>query len=398
MRPADVIKRLLIERQQLDETVKGLRKFLTQKMVLVDYGVIGWYHVYLALDVRDPNPRIIPLDQLGPAYEKLAYGYANPQLVRGMAKEATKTLSRLGFKKQRIITVLTDITKANYLTGGGTGGYYNRSEHILAINYQTNLADVETWTHEWAHFKMLGGTTAAEQKDLVHEIYAEAVRSSPQVNQLLSNFEDHYPKSIAIDFVKAHRKSTEENGAPGWGQYEEYLNQSIQRGVDRESLRTPFEFYTNENRFFLAYEEAIKTGNHYLALFYRTVWKGASNLYNAWVKRIQGKDSVLAKAGEGHITALFTLAVKDNCQWGEFWNRLLYYLEQPDSQHGSWQITKAMERIRQMMYEDGLLPTIYGGRNPNEFFAELVAKMATGGHTMDPKLKMIFNRFVSKIQ
>lgn len=396
MRTAEVIKRLLIEQQQLDETVKGLRKFLAQKMVLVDYGVIGWFHVYLALDVRDPNPRIISLDQLGPAYEKLAYGYANPQLVRGMAKEATKTLSRLGFKKQRIVTVLTDITTANHLTGGGTGGYYNRSEHILAINYRTNLADVETWTHEWAHFKMLGGTTTAEQKALVHEIFQEAVHSSESVKYQFQLIQDATIPGFARLFVDLYNEREPEMP---WGGYSKFRDEQLKKEIPEDQIQSSYQYHTRLNSMALVYDDLLKQHGKSNALFFQSAFGGFQKLYSVWRKQVLDKEKLLATAREAHIRSLFKASVRESSEtdFAHFADSIAYNLTRPREAFQK-PVFEALEKLMHEMYLEGKIPSRYGGHNPNEFFAELVAKMATGGHTLDPKLKMIFKRFVSKIQ
>lgn len=394
------IRSLLTHNRLLDETVKGLRDLIKQKKTLVFYGTFGWFRVYVPV-YSMYNREMITLQELSSLVDKgmadaksartEAYAIANPAEIKSKAIEATKSLIAMGFKKQHIVTVITPITLVNAVTGGGTGGYYDRKNHIVAIR-PDQVHIINTWTHEWAHAKMLGGVTTKEMKQVVQDVYDSIILKSKFLDRFEKKLIDEFPPAFASRVVTSYN-SWVERKFPGYelrlGHYQDHIANS--RANDRPPQ--PSTVYHSELRMEDTVDKVIdnlRQNRWDYSILITLGWNGmAGNLsfIRSWIKYVKENASALEVTPEWKFYDIIEELARNNIKSGFIKGLVKYPVNS---------LTSELNNLRDEMAKAGELPSGYAGGNYLEFFAELVARAIDG--TLPSALKPTFKALAAKIQ
>lgn len=181
-------------RGTLDEVIQQIRDLLKDRgggsHQIVDLGVHGWFHLYSVVDVvaagalRDNVfTKTIPIKDYVHNVGTIGSSLLVDEVVsfRGtydMATEATKALTKLGMKRQRVEVVIRDLRgERNPITGGGVGGYAYFKKHGISIDRGVVLQNpsfaIEALCHEWGHMQWL--QFSKHQKEFIRSWYRENV-------------------------------------------------------------------------------------------------------------------------------------------------------------------------------------------------------------------------------
>jgi hypothetical protein len=170
-------------KEPITEAVKGVNWFLRPEYYVVDLGQAGNFHVYYpipvsyfgATDFKDYYEKYVGEEEWWHKVHThrrkpgVTHSYAwwhresdipdfiaessaleRPMNALEVAEEASDLLGRLGFPKQNVVAIITNVISGETQTGDKRAGQWARTEHAIYIT-EKNMFDVDVWVHEWAH-------------------------------------------------------------------------------------------------------------------------------------------------------------------------------------------------------------------------------------------------------
>jgi hypothetical protein len=144
--------------ESVDEAVGAVKKLLLTHQV-VHLGAVGRFDVHVAEPLLGSKPFTKPLSvpeyaKLSKAGDALLSPVVDARDIEKNIKIADDRLTAVGIPRQRTTLIVMPITNRNYITGGTTGGWWDRKGHAITVS-TSELSTPDTLSriiaHEWGH-------------------------------------------------------------------------------------------------------------------------------------------------------------------------------------------------------------------------------------------------------
>ena len=381
----------------LNEEVKLLKYFNNSSNQVVDLGIHGWFHIYsvnsldenpdaeLSLDggndIKEGKNRVISLAEY--KKDKFRKFTTKDQVIerklkdiQNWSKEATKRLYSLGIKKQKQTVVIADLShERNNLTGGGIGGYADRSKHGIALN-KSELkygkdSFLELLIHETAHIIHLT-TMPKHTKKAFRKWFDDNIE-----NVIDRNKKSYNDAIVDTLYWTASSAFTEVKGISPLG---------VMNVVNDKPL----------NSMFPVDDEVIEQINKRGVKFFKRGWDAIIGkmmkelLKDDRIMHIWKSDVMLEMWLWNWVEGGFTGLIEG---LGNRFNPERDVKERMIEQIPEQTIPQAeIKRFRSKLQDKGIAPTAYATYNDNELMAEMISYLANAPDKVSKELKKVFKK------